>query len=481
VGVDYSMFYLRRKMEERRAGRTNDDALFVAAATSGRAVLISGLTVMVAMAGMLFAGNAVFTSFAVGTILVVAVALLGSVSVLPAVLAKLGDSVEKGRIPLMSRLRNRSGDSRVWGFVLDRVLHHPALSLALGAGVLIALAVPVLGMHTVNPSVGTLPKDLPIMQTYDRLQTAFPGGSEPAEVVVRSDDVASPQVRAGIAALRRRALGTGQFFQPVITSVSPNATAAVVSLPLAGDGTDAESEAALATLREEVVPQTVGRLTGVSAFVTGDTARSKDFNDTMKSHLPIVFGFVLGLAFLLLLVTFRSVVIPLTAILLNLLSVAAAYGLLTVGFQDGKLESVLNFDSPGGVITWLPLFLFVILFGLSMDYHVLLLSRIREGVDRGLSTEEAVSTGVKSTAGVITSAAVVMVAVFSIFGTLGFIQFKMMGVGLAAAVLIDATIVRAVLVPSAMTLLGRWNWYLPRALRRVPELGRQHVPPPARA
>jgi uncharacterized membrane protein YdfJ with MMPL/SSD domain len=245
---------------------------------------------------------------------------------------------------------------------------------------------------------------------------------------------------------------------------------------LAGAGTDAASNAALDRLRHQVIPTTIGAVPGVTAQVTGWTAGSKDFNDSMKAHAPLVFAFVLGLAFVLLLLTFRSLVIPLTAIALNLLSVGAAYGVLVLIFQQGHLESLLGFTSMGGVTDWLPLFLFVILFGLSMDYHVLIVSRVREGHEAGLSTEDAVAHGIRATASVVTSAAIVMVAVFAIFATLGMIDFKMMGVGLAAAVLIDATIVRAVLLPAAMKLLGEWNWYLPRRLDWLPRIGHDAVP-----
>jgi putative drug exporter of the RND superfamily len=263
--------------------------------------------------------------------------------------------------------------------------------------------------------------------------------------------------------------------------VSPDKSVAAVSIPLDGNGTDEVSEAALATLRDDVIPSTVGSVKGVEANVTGMTAGSKDFNDSMSSHLPIVFAFVLGLAFLLLLVTFRSIVVPIKAIVLNLLSVGASYGILKLVFQDGHGESLLGFESTGGITSWLPLFLFVILFGLSMDYHVFILSRIREGVQRGLNTDDAVAQGIKQTAGVVTSAAIVMVAVFSVFGSLSMIEFKQMGVGLAVAVLIDATIVRGVLLPAAMKLLGDWNWYLPKRLRWLPKIAHEPVVEPARA
>jgi RND superfamily putative drug exporter len=484
VGVDYCMFYLRREMEERDAGREPQAALNAAAATSGRAVLISGITVMVAMGGMFLAGNAVFESFAVGTILVVAVAIVGSLTVLPAMLSFLGQKgwTEKGRVPYVAKLRHRNkGESRVWGAVIDRVLKRPALSIALSVGLLVALAIPALGMHTINPGVAGLPRSLPIMQTYDRLQAAFPGGAEPAVIAVQAKDVTAPAVQAGIAALKREAQTTKGLGQPVTVTNSPDRTVAIVEIPLAGDGTNSASEAALARLRDDVIPATIGRTDGAQANVTGMTAGSKDFNDTMKSHLPLVFGFVLGLTFLLLLVTFRSLVIPIKAIVLNLLSVGASYGILTLVFQDGHGEKLLNFHSIGGITSWLPLFLFVILFGLSMDYHVFIISRIREAVAGGMSTDRAVSYGIKQTAGVVTSAAVVMVAVFSIFATLSSLEFKQMGVGLASAILIDATIVRAVLLPATMKLLGDWNWYLPKGLSWLPSLRHDATPQPSRA
>jgi RND superfamily putative drug exporter len=477
VGVDYSMFYLRRNLEERTAGRDNRSALAVAAVTSGRAVLVSGLTVMVAMAGMFLAGSSVFRSFGMGTILVVAVAIIGSLTVLPAMIAWLGDRVERGRIPIIAKRRQR-GESRVWGAILDRVLHRPALSLALGASLLLALALPAIGMHTVDPGFTGLPQDLPIMRTYNRIQAAFPGGPVPATVVVQAADVTAPDVQAAIAQMTERAIAAPDLSGPVATRTSPDRTVETVDIPVAGSGTDQRSERALATLRERVIPATVGAVPGARADVAGLTAASKDFNDVMRSHLPIVFAFVLGVAFLLLLRTFHSVVIPLTAIVLNLLSVGAAYGVLTLIFQHGNLQSMLGFADIGGVIDWLPLFLFVILFGLSMDYHVLIISRIREEHDRGATTEEAVSRAIRSTAGVITSAAVVMVAVFLIFASLSATIFKQMGVGLAVAVLLDATIVRAVLLPSAMTLLGKWNWYMPELPAWIHRRPGERVGPP---
>jgi uncharacterized membrane protein YdfJ with MMPL/SSD domain len=308
------------------------------------------------------------------------------------------------------------------------------------------------------------------MKVYHRAVTAFPGEPLPAVVVVSAPNVTTPAVTSGIAALERAALATGQMHEPVSIDVSASQRAARVRLPIVGTSTDAASSHALKVLRETVIPSTIGRVPGVTVHTTGMTANSIDSNNSMKSHAPYVFAFVGCLAFVLLLLMFRSLVIPLKAIVLNLLSVAASYGVLVLVFQDGRLQSLLDFQSAGGITSWLPLFLFVVLFGLSMDYHVLILSRVREDYDAGMTTDQAVAHGIRSTAGVVTSAAIVMVAVFSIFATLGFLDFKMMGVGLAVAVLLDATIVRAVLLPAAMTLLGDWNWYLPPWLEWLPRV-----------
>jgi RND superfamily putative drug exporter len=470
VGVDYSMFYVRREMEERDRGLGPRAALEAAAATSGHAIVVSGCTVLISMAGMLLSGSSVFVSFAVGTMTVVAVAVVGSLTFLPATLSWLGEKgwTEKGRVPLLGRLRHRGGGrSRVWGFILDRVLARPLLAAGAATALLVALALPALGMHTLTPGIEGLPADQPVRQTYNRVQTAFPGTTVPAEVVVRAADVTAPQVRDGIARLRRAAVATGRMYEPIDVQVNPAKTLAVVSVPMRSEDSAAALRS-LAALRSDVIPATVGRVPGTTVDVSGDAAGSKDFNDAMKSHLPLVFGFVLGAAFLLLLVTFGSVVVPLTAIALNLLSVAAAYGVLTLVFQHGWGQSLLGFEPVGGITSWLPLFLFVVLFGLSMDYHVFIVSRIREAFLGGMATDRAVAHGIRSTAGVVTSAAAVMVAVFGVFATLGAIEFKQMGVGLAIAVLLDATIVRAVLLPAAMALLGDWNWYLPRGLSRLP-------------
>jgi uncharacterized membrane protein YdfJ with MMPL/SSD domain len=477
VGVDYAMFYLRRMMEEQDKGRSPAAALDVAAATSGRAVLISGFTVMAAMAGMFFSGNPIFTSFGIGTILVVGVAVLGSLTVLPAMLSYLGQKgwLEKGRVPYVAKRRHRNGgESRMWGAILDRVLKRPLVSAIAAGGILVALSVPALGMQFKEPGTEGMSRSEPIMQTLDRIDAAFPGGTVPAITVVKAKDVTTPEVKAAIADLQEQAIATGKLSEPSFVDISPDKTVAQVGLAVDGKGTDAASERSLEVLREDVVPATVGKLAGADVVVGGMTASSKDFLDTMKAHLPIVFLFVLAMAFILLLVTFRSIVVPIKAIILNLLSVGSAYGILTLVFQDGHGEKLLGFESVGGIAPWLPLFLFVILFGLSMDYHVFVLSRIREAVDRGMSTEKAVAHGIKSTAGIITSAAAVMVITFAMFATGGDQAMKQLGVGLAAAILIDATLVRAVLLPATMKLLGKRNWYLPKGLHWLPKF--EHEP-----
>ena len=468
VGVDYSLFYLRREREERAAGAGEEAALRAAAATSGRAILISGFTVMIAMAGMFFAGSKVFTSFAVGTIMVVAVAMVGSLTVLPAMMSALGPRVDKGRIPLLHRLRrSAAGESRLWNLVLRPVMRRPGIAAAISALALIALALPVLNMQTALPGASSLPRTIPIVKTYDRIQQAFPGGSEPAYVGIQAHDVRTAQIQRATAELIGEASTTRGLLHPITVQQSKDHQAETVSIPLAGNGTNATSDAALARLRA-LVPQTVGAVHGVEAGVTGNTAGTVDFDSTMNSHLPIVFAFVLGAAFLLLLFTFRSIVIPLQAIALNLLSVAAAYGLLVLVFEHGVGHKLLGFQGTSEITSWLPLFLFVVLFGLSMDYHVFMLSRIREAVGRGVPAREAVVQSVRSTAGVVTSAALVMVGVFAIFGTLSLIEFKQMGVGLSAAILIDATVIRGVLLPATLALLGERAWYIPRwtGLRR---------------
>ena len=474
VGVDYSLFYIRRDREERARGDSVDHAIAITAATSGRAVVVSGITVMVAMAGMFLAGFSVFEAFGMGTILVVAVAMLGSVTVLPALLSILGRFVDRPRIPLLWRLQQRSRSSRFWPAILRPVLRRPALALTLGVVSLGALAAPALGMTLSNPGIDDMPASVPEIQTYQRISDAYPAEGTSHTVAAWSEDGTALDTAAIDAALAKLSERTDAdpFFATNGTPAveyAEGGTVARLSVPVSAKVDDPQGRGSLETLRE-IVPDTLGAVPGVDAGVTGEIAWDIDFRDEIAQRLPIVIGFVLLLTIVVLVISFRSLTIALTAAALNLLSVAAAYGLLVVVFQNSWAEGLLDFSSSGAVVTWLPLFLFVILFGLSMDYHVFVVSRIKEGRRQGLSTREAIAHGITSSAGVVTSAALVMVAVFSIFATLSPLEFKQMGVGLAAAILIDATIVRAVLLPSAMSLLGERNWWLPRPLHRLPAL-----------
>ncbi|MFD4620809.1 MMPL family transporter [Streptomyces sp. NPDC058475] len=495
VGVDYCLFYLRREREERAAGRDAGAALRIAAATSGRAIIVSGVTVCVAMAGMLFTGLAEFEAMGLASLMVVAVAMVGSVTVLPALLSLLGERVEKGRIPFLHpdkrrkngrRSKAASGEqgSRFWGAVLRVVLARPAISLVVAAGALLAVAAPALGMKTQNLTLDQEFGDtLPIVGTYNRVNDAFPGGSEPAEVVVKAKDIDAADVKSALADFRTQAISSGATRGPVDIKVHAEENVAFVYVPLVGGSDQDRAEKSLGLLRDKVRPDTLGKVEGVQAPITGQVAGSHDFNDQLIGSVTPVFAFVVVFAFLLMLLSFRSLTIAITSILLNLLSVAAAYGILVGVFQHGWGASLVGAEGVGAIVTWLPLFLFVILFGLSMDYHVFVVSRIREARLRGRSTKEAIRHGVVTTAGVVTSAAVIMVAVFAIFGTLSMQSMKQMGVGLAAAVLIDATIIRGVLLPAVMALLGERNWYLPKWLHRLPDLthdeGPQDVSPPA--
>jgi len=471
VGVDYSLFYLKREREERAAGRSEEAALLAAAATSGRAVLISGATVIVAMAGMFISGDKTFISFAMGTILVVAVAVFASLTVLPAMLSWLGDRVEKGRVPLLSRRRG-VGESRFWSSLTGAVMRRPGLALLLAGGLLVALAIPALSLKGVNADIDELPGDLAVIQTYNEVKKVFPAEGVTATVVMEVPDVQAGAPTAAIAALTDRVDRNPELFKPGTELIeSKDRTVAQINIPTIGSGTDQASLDALDKLRDDIVPATVGGVEGATVNVTGDAASSADFSSNLSSRLPLIFAFVFGLAFLLMLVTFRSIVIPIKAILLNLLSVGAAYGVLVLVFQNGNGEGLLGFTSNGGVTNWLPLFLFVVLFGLSMDYHVFILSRVRELYDRGMTTDEAIRQVIASTAGTVTSAAAVMVGVFLVFVTLSFIDFKELGLGLAVAVLIDATIIRGILLPASMKLLGDWNWYLPSWLEWLPRIG----------
>ena len=457
VGVDYSLFYLRREREERAAGRSFPAALRIAARTSGRTIVVSGLTVMATMAGLFFVGGGPFSGIALGTIAVVGIAVAGSLTVLPALLAWLGPKADAGRIPFLGRRQAAARPSRLWAALARQVVARPVIWGGAAAIALLALAAPALGLRLGEPAVDA-PKGAAVVTTMDAIHRAFPQAPAPAEVVVTGQDVTGPKVAAAVGALRTRAASGGAIHAPVTETVLGGGRALLVGVPLAGNGTNSASDSALVNLRDTILPDTLGKVPGVSYAVTGDTAGLYDDIHELHAHLPEVLGFVAVLAFVLLLAAFRSVTVPLMSIVLNLLSVGAAYGLVTLIFQDGRLQGPLDYTAFGGIIYWVPLMMFVFLFGISMDYHVFILSRIRELWARGSTPKDAIVGGIASSAGVVTSAALIMVAVFSIFATLPLIDLKILGIGTAAAVLIDATIVRGILVPAALALLGDRAW-----------------------
>jgi RND superfamily putative drug exporter len=467
VGVDYSLFYLRREREERARGRAHVDAVEIAAATSGHAVVVSGVAVIISMAGLFLAQDAVFSSFAVGSILVVAVAVIGSLTVLPAILGKLGRWVDRPRVPLLWRLAARNGEPRFWPAVLKPALKHPLVTLVVSVTALLAVASPALGMTLKFPGTEDLPRDTAVMQAYDRLTAAFPSTGTSHQLAVRAPADQQPAVQAALTELANRTKTDKLYAQDglVEPEVSKDRTVTVVEVATPYEGGSQEARDSLAKLRNELVPQTVGKVPGAEYAVGGFVAADVDYAAHVRAKLPLVIGFVLFLTLIVMVVTFRSVVVALTAILLNLLSAAAAYGVVTAVFEGTWAEGLLDFRSNGAVVSWLPLFLFVVLFGLSMDYHVFVVSRIREAVLRGVPTKQAVAEGITGSAGVVTSAAAVMIGVFAVFATLSTLDMKQLGVGLAAAILIDATIIRAVVLPSLMILLGEANWWAPRFIR----------------
>ena len=452
VGVDYSLFYIRREREERRAGRGPDAALDVAAATVGRAIVVSGLTVVVALAGLLVTGMAVFASLAVGTMVVVAIAVVGSVTVLPAVLALLGDRIDRGRLPL-----GRRGGRGVWAALAAAVTRRPAAALVVAVCLLGALAAPAFDMRTGDTAASQLPDEVPAVAALQAIEATFPGAPADARLVVTGADLE----RGQLAALGERALEvTGGRGEPVI-AVSRDDRVAAVDVPMPDRGRE-HADGVVETLRERVAPA----VPDAQVLVTGEAAGSLDFTNRLNDSLPLVIGFVLTLAFALLVAAFRSPALAAAVIALNLLSVGATYGVLVAVFQHTWAEGLLGFTSSGTIVNWVPLFAFVILFGLSMDYTVVVLERIREARAKGRSARAAAAEGVATTAGAVTGAAIVMVAVFSVFAMLRLPDMKQMGVGLAVAVLLDATLVRGVALPAAVALLGERGWRVPGRSRR---------------
>jgi len=473
VGVDYALFFVVRSRQERNRGSAINEALETTLRTSGRTVIVSGATVAIAMAGMYIVGVRTLNGIATAAIAVIGCAVLGSVTVLPASLRVLGPRIDRGRMPLIPHAHTKRG-SRFWSALVDRVTRRPLIAALLATALLAALAYPALSLRISKPSdLALTAQNEPALKALADVRRAFPSAGETAVITAEAPAAAKEQLRQQLRRLSRRGVREGIANTPVdAIRVVSDATrsSGVLFLPLTGNGANASSRHAVEALRQRLIPSTLGRVRGAHTAVTGPTAEDVDFTRQIRHSLPYVLAFVLALAYCLLLVAFRSVVVPLKAIALNLLSVAASYGVLALVFQHRWAEPILGFKSNGTIVSWLPLFLFVVLFGLSMDYHVFILSRVREAVDAGERTESAVRRSIAVTAGVVTAAAVVMVCVFALFGTLSSLELKQTGVGLAAAVLIDATVIRGVLLPATMKLLGEWNWYLPRRLDWLPYL-----------
>ncbi|RYP82090.1 MMPL family transporter [Nocardioides guangzhouensis] len=465
VGVDYSLFYLKREREERAAGHSTLDAVQIAAETSGHSILVSGGAVIASMAGLYVMGGATFNSLATGAILVVAVAVLGSITVLPALLARLGRWADRPRVPLLWRLNRRIGRGGLSARILAPVVRRPLASLVAASFVLVALCLPALGMKMHSSTLETLPTSIPEVQTMQRLTDAFPVEGSSAELVVRAPASEREAVGAALADLQANALGTGSFVDagPEPVRVSADGRTSVLTLAMPYDESDGRVDTAVERLRSDLAPAAfdgdAGDVGVVEWAVGGGAADSLDYANHQRERLPLVIGFVLLLTLVMMVVAFHSVVLAVISTVLNLVSVGVAFGILALVFQHGWFSASLDFTSPGFVIDWIPLFVLVVLVGLSMDYHVFVLSRVREHLGRGLPARLAVRQGVADTAGVVTSAAAVMVSVFAIFASLSMLEMKMMGVGLSAAILIDATLIRLVVLPAVLVLLGERAWW----------------------
>jgi RND superfamily putative drug exporter len=467
VGIDYSLFIVQRVREERRAGRTTHDAIAVAGATATRAVLFSGVTVVIALLGMLLMPDTVFRSLGLGAILVVVAAVLGALTLLPAVLGLLGDRVDALRLPWRRRAR-AAGTDTLWHRVARRVMARPALSASVAAALLLAMALPYLSIQLGSSGIASLPDDSDARYAYETLNDEFRGGVTTTSIALSADDVTAEGVTSATEALVAT-LEQEPTYGEVTATPYPEQDLVVVDAVTRVDPSTTEGRDAIHALRSEIIPAALGDAE-VEAQVTGQAARDIDYAGLVSRMTPWIFVFVLGLSFLLLLLAFRSVVVPLKAIVMNLLSVGATYGLLVLVFQHGVGADLLGFQTADVIESWVPLFLFTVLFGLSMDYHVFLLSRIKERYDRTGDNAGSVAFGLAATGAIITGAALIMVAVFGGFAAGDLVMFQQMGFGLAVAVILDATVVRSILVPATMALLGDRNWYFPSWLEWLPEI-----------
>src|ERR687892_640559 len=470
LGIDYTLFILSRYREERSHAREKPDAIALAGATASRAVLFSGLAFVLAMTGMLLVPSSIMRSLAAGAILVGIVSVIAALTLLPAVLSLVGDRVNALRIPYFGRAvgTQARAESRFWGRIVGFVMRRPVASLAVAVALMLAAAIPVFSLDTGSSGIATLPDRFESKRGFQLLNQEFPGQTtDPVRIVV-DGDADSPQVQAGVGRLEDALAARPIFAEPTVeTNEAGNTT--LVTLPVAGDAVAKPAIEAVRDLRQDVIPDAF-RGVGAEVLVGGDTAVELEYHDTMDRWLPRVFAFVLALSFILLTIAFRSLVVPATAIVMNLLSVGAAYGLLVLVFQKGVGNELFGFQQVDHIEAWVPLFLFSVLFGLSMDYQVFLLSRIRERFSQTGDNRDAISFGVGSTARLITGAALIIIAVFWGFAMGDLVMFQQMGFGIAVALLIDATLIRSVVVPATMALLGRWNWYLPSWLTWLPDV-----------
>ncbi len=467
LGIDYSLFVVSRYREERGHGLAKENAIARTGATASRAVLFSGSTFVIALLGMFIVPTSIMRSLALGAILVGIVSVAAALTLLPALLSIVGDRVNSMRVPYLGRNLGRADttEGRFWKRIVDAVLRRPALSLVLSVGAMLLLAAPIFGLHIGANGVSTLPSSLPSKQGYVLLQRAFPvQNPEPARVVAVGGDPA--RVHRDLVQLNRRLAAEGSFGAGAIQS---RRAVALLTSPVRGDPVGGAAVKAVRDLRANVIPSIFAG-SGAKVYVGGVTAENVDYFDAVTNPTPYVLLFVLGLSFILLTIAFRSIVIALVSVLLNLLSVGAAYGLLTLVFLDGHGAGLFGFQHTHVIDAWVPLFLFSVLFGLSMDYQVFLMSRIKERYDASGSTHDAVVGGVSTTARIITGAALIIVVVFAGFAAGKLVMFQQMGFGVAIALLLDATVIRSVVLPSSLALLDRRSWYLPHWLEWLPHV-----------